>query len=534
MDKKTIGGFILLAIIIFTVFSFMGIYLVNDSMKNPQLAGDRFGPYIHFFSRIFPLPISEQESTSFQGLTMPRSQPDKILVYDITELSEQEQIQVKVVQGLMNREKPTLYLINSENTQFWLSQIDAEKELIYHLDYSEYVKIKYDINSVKQKYLAITLSGLYDAIPVTESDEFMYDLTSLSDEELNKMFLEVSTQANKDMISFRSGKIDNIDFIVKNKMLISPLAISDRSLFKLERVSVSEAKISQQIISQMNPDCAMVGYNINPGIAGEVEMMNFLSENGCFSVPVPNVPNLSFFSGLPKEDPSHETIESNIQLENKTYMVILMSDGDNIDLPYRRYDSFSQPHKTPLVWSISPFLNEFSPTMFNHYSSNLPQGDSFVVAPSGGGFGYPSKNKYLPAFIEHTDIFMNELNLEYIWLLDHPLRGYSPVLLDKFAQISKGMFMEYAIIRHYDNSIEFYGDTPAVFSAAFIEKKGDIAKSIILRTPQEKPAFLVIGVEMRYNSPQHIDSEIALLDPELYEVVSAPEFFDLVKQTNNL
>jgi len=44
------------------------------------------------------------------------------------------------------------------------------------------------------------------------------------------------------------------------------------------------------------------------------------------------------------------------------------------------------------------------------------------------------------------------------------------------------------------------------------------------------PTFLFIGVEMRYNTPQHIDSEVAKLDREQYEVVSIPYFMEMVKK----
>jgi hypothetical protein len=510
----------------------LSLYIVNDMFENPIYAGERFGPLVHVVARSFPIPLSEQESPAFQGLTNPRSQPTMIQIYDITDLSEEEQIQAKVVQGLMNRDKPTLYLIEHENEdQFWLSQIDAETEVVSKLDYSVYQTIKYDPDNVKQKYLAITLAGVHDAMPST-SEGSLYDLTNLSRTDLHNMMLETSEHTNKKMISFRSGKIDHIDFIVKNKIFLSPLALQSTTILPVDHKSSSESELIREIMSQMDPDCAMVGYNINAGIAGEVETMNFLSEFGCYSIPVPNVPNLSFFSGLPREQPSHSTIESDVQLDDKVYVVILMSDGDNLELPYKRYDSFEQEHENPLTWSITPFLNEFAPPIFNYYSSNLPESDAFVVAPSGGGFGYPSRNINLLAFVEHTDRLMNELDLQYIWLLDHPYRGYSPELLAKFADISNGLFMEYTILRNYEDAIEFYKDTPAVWSAAFVEKDGDIAQRIIQRTPQERPAFLVIGIEMRYNSPQHIDSEIARLDPDLYEVVSAQDFFRLVSQAS--
>ena len=210
-------------------------------------------------------------------------------------------------------------------------------------------------------------------------------------------------------------------------------------------------------------------------------------------------------------------------------MVIVLSDGDNLDLPYSTYGSFGQDHTTPLGWSLSPLLNEFAPIMFEHYSSHLAQGDAFVAAPSGGGFCYPSVNPHLPAFIEHTERTMRENRLRFLWLLDHPVRGYPKKLLGKVARFTTGIFMEYVILRPYHRSMEMYDGTPAVFSSGFVERDGRIAERIIARTPRKKPAFLFVGVEMRYNTPEHIDAEVSKLDPEEYEVVSVPRFFELVK-----
>ncbi|MBT3940595.1 hypothetical protein HOD83_00575 [Candidatus Woesearchaeota archaeon] len=531
--RKMLTGFLVMLITI-VILAGMVYFMVVDAMENPLHPGERFGPAVHVFSRVFPLTISAQESTSFQGLTGPRSQPDKILVYDVSRRSEEERIQARVAQGLLNRDKPTLYLLENPQDKFWLSQLDYESELVLKLDYSGYPRIKYDPTSTKQKYLAITLAGVHDAMPVTDGQDLLYDLTILSDNEIHNLMLETSNHTNKQLISFRSGRVDHIDFIVKNRMFLSPLALHGTTILPVSHKSESESKVIREIFSKMEPDCLMVGYNINSGIPGEVETINFLSQHGCSSIPIPRVPNLSFFSSLPRAEPTHTTEIQPIKLENKTYIVLLMSDGDNLDLPYKRYGSFGQEHTTPLTWSISPLINEFSPTMFDYYSSNLQQIDSFVVAPSGGGFVYPSKHRYLPAFIEHTDKFMQELNLDYIWLLDHPTRGYSPELLGKFAEISDGLFMEYVILRTYEQSIEMYNDTPAIFSAAFIEKEGNIAQRVVQRTPQRKPAFLVVSLEMRYNTPEHIDSEIARLDSELYEVVSAPDFFALLQQSNTL
>jgi len=559
-----------------------------------------------------------------------------------------EQIQARVIQGLMNREKPSLFLIASPKDEFWLSQLHSHETRISRitdLDDSTYPVIRYEPSSLLQTYLAITLSGVHDAIPVSvsedrsfetpplapedkrsipqldkgkESSQFLFDLTSLSEDDLHNLMLETSRKTSTSMISFRNTpNPEHIDLLVKHRIFLSPLTITGfNPLLAGTRKSLSEARLLKAIIHRMDPDFAMIGYNINPGIIGEYETIRYLSKHGGFSIPVPGVSNLSFFYGMnyrevsqlscdehssispfPTQGPQSTSFPQGSQStslthgsqstsfpqssqstslthgsqsnpsptpstngksapKHKTYIVILMSDGDNLDLPYSKFENFSQPHTTPLGWSLSPFLKEFAPLIYDYYMSNLQKNDCFVAAPSGGGFCYPSAHKYLPAFIEHTQRFMEESLIEYLWLLDHPLRGYSSKLLEKFSRICRGMFLEYVIIRPYSHSIRMYGGIPAVFSSGFVERDGVIAEKILQKTPQpqthfhgapqqmspflkthkrnskDAPSFLFIGVEMRYNTPRHIDSEIAKLDPDHYEAVSVPRFMELIRENH--
>lgn len=120
---------------------------------------------------------------------------------------------------------------------------------------------------------------------------------------------------------------------------------------------------------------------------------------------------------------------------------------------------------------------------------------------------------------------MQRSGLEYLWLLDHPFRGYWPEVVEQFASFTKGSFLECAIIRSYRQSIELHGGTPAIFSSAFFEDEDTIAACIRRRSCRHHPGFLFIGSEMRHTTPGHVDAEIAGLDPKEFEVLGIPVFF---------
>lgn len=527
-----------------------------------QLLGSVLGPIIHRIARTYPPELPNTITSSFSGLAGIRKPPDSFSVIDISGMDPEDQMRIRVIQGLMNRDRPALYVISNDHDRFWLKQIPGEQSRVKEADLPTFPSIRFRLHSLIQRYLTLTLCGINDAIPTTTKDDddadIIIDLSSLSDQEIVQRMIEVSNETSRSVISFRNSvDPEHVDITVRNKIFLSPLPLSN-TIPIIGRLFPKRSKVQaiQEIMSHLEPDSAMVGYNISSGVFGEYETISFLSRHGCFSIPVPGVSNLSFFASLPRYVPTkitllpskdavsrplssfmHADLTSNPSDQSdpvhddavkKTYIAIVLSDGDNLDLPYSRYDFFTQAHSTPLGWSISPFLNEFIPPLFKFYKRNLPPTDSFVCAPSGAGFCYPSKNANLPAFVDHTKNFMKQCGLEYLWMLDHPLWGYSPALLEMFAPFTKGMFLEYVIVRSYRQSMELHGGTPTIFSSMFIERDGNIASRIRKKAPKLTPGFLFVGAEMRYNSPEHIDVEVEKLDPGRFEVVPIPRFFDLL------
>jgi hypothetical protein len=81
-------------------------------------------------------------------------------------------------------------------------------------------------------------------------------------------------------------------------------------------------------------------------------------------------------------------------LENKLYVAIFISDGDNIQYVQhamrRIWDrSASVRGKAPLNWTIAPGLVDVAPGILNYYYSTATSNDCFVCGPSGMGYTMP-------------------------------------------------------------------------------------------------------------------------------------------------
>ena len=81
-------------------------------------------------------------------------------------------------------------------------------------------------------------------------------------------------------------------------------------------------------------------------------------------------------------------------VENKMYVALFVSDGDNIQYIQRYMRKYWQQQeksrgKACINWTISPALSEVSPDMLNYYYDHSTEKDCFVSGPSGFGYAMP-------------------------------------------------------------------------------------------------------------------------------------------------
>ena len=510
--------------------------------RQPEALGERFGPLAHL-PTLLGLGRGPRMGTGrpFPGFDGERSSPGTIEGHDIRSLSPEAELQARVCQGLRNREGPVVYLVQDEADEFWLEGLKGEQGVKVtrgEPDLAEkgLKRIGYDPGSLLQSHLALTLAGVHRGLPASGADEVDIDLRGLSREELLAQFRRVAGLTHPHLVSFSDNLVPPFaDLVVRYRVLSSPLALSGGpSLLPVKRRSSAERRVVDDIFELKGAGCATFGYNVNPEIAGEYETINYLSRRGSFSIPTPRVANLSFFCALPRptiaggkgKGKGKEANENSQGPQNKVYLTFAFSDGDNINISYRRYDHFGQPHTTPVAWSLSPLLFDLAPNLLAQYREGLQPGDTLVAGPSGAGFTYPSRNPEMRAYLDHTKRYLEACGLDHLWVLDLPWRGYHPDIMARYAGICKGILAEFANRRPYRSSIELHGDTPAVFSSAFIQRGDMIAEIVRRRTPRVYPVCLFFTLSAWHISPEELDREVAKLGTG-YEVVSLPRFFDL-------
>lgn len=114
------------------------------------------------------------------------------------------------------------------------------------------------------------------------------------------------------------------------------------------------------------------------------------------------------------------------KLENKIYIAIFLSDGDNVQYCQHRMSVIWGSHKRglmPLNWTVSPGLPDIGPQILNYYYDTATENDCFVSGPSGLGYAliYDAHNEKL--FLTDEALTDKYAELSNAYLIKTGMRG---------------------------------------------------------------------------------------------------------------
>jgi hypothetical protein len=115
-------------------------------------------------------------------------------------------------------------------------------------------------------------------------------------------------------------------------------------------------------------------------------------------------------------------------LQNKVYVALILSDGDNIQYMQHvlkmRWDS-STRGTLPIGWTVTPMAAEMDPMMFNFYWNTATTNDCLVSGPSGAGYTHMEKwgSVNLAGFAKLSDPYLQHSGLRIITIWDNVTTG---------------------------------------------------------------------------------------------------------------
>jgi len=358
------------------------------------------------------------------GLSWPKGQvlphfstPAKMLdAIDIRALTRDEQLTFSALVGHVNRRRPRIALLNrrsEEGRDTWFRTSTVDLQINEPFDesnkfdliarYAGEVRgvVMYDSErNSHMRNVAYTVAGLRKALPVTRNVYTLLeehgtalpviaDLTSLefstAIEAYEHLYQAYWPDCEKRFIVSARPEGRRGDFHHTRDLA----AACGAATVWLDCRDASQRELFGRFLADMPAGNAVVLGWYSTERSGVTTATRF----GIGTMPADHFMNASVFSGGQREirvPPAPERPA----LENKLYVTIFLSDGDNIQYTQhamrRIWDRASDVRgRMPLNWTIAPGLVDIAPGILNYYYSTATPNDCFVCGPSGMGYAMP-------------------------------------------------------------------------------------------------------------------------------------------------
>ncbi len=181
---------------------------------------------------------------------------------------------------------------------------------------------------------------------------------------------------------------------------------------------------TQRILAATPRGIPILGWFHSPTLTEENAFVQLASKYGKSVFGSESVPNLSVLTAYGRNEMrSPPAPPAAPPLQNKTYAVVAVPDGDNLDFVSGRMRTlWDEPQRGtfPIAWSLSPLLADLAPPYLDYYYSTATPDDRFVMGPSGAGYAYPDYfgSGDLSAYLQTTARYEDLTGMDVIWLLN--------------------------------------------------------------------------------------------------------------------
>ena len=319
-----------------------------------------------------------------------------------SKLSPEEKTMLLALQGIVNKKQPRIFLFEhgSEGKHKWPQLLNLSVKELNSQDYIQLVdKYKNELKGVilydrkkSDHYLnlASTVAGLEEALPVTSA---LNDL-------LKQQGIQLPVVADFTNLPYtRPTEIyeylyDNYWNRCTHRLLISlppqrgfvrDLGVAaGAAVIWLDPQKWAENTVLRKFFKAMKPGESL----ITGWFAEERSGIGLATEYGLSTIPSDFYENTTVYAGM-QQQIQYPEIPKMPALENKIYLSIYLSDGDNVQYCQHAMSELWDKKgrgTIPINWTISPGLVDFGPGLLNHYYRTATPNDFFASGPSGMGY----------------------------------------------------------------------------------------------------------------------------------------------------
>ena len=378
-------------------------------------------------------------------------------IVDLKGASSAEILFMRTLQGMVNREKAHLYLINSDHEyfgnadKFWIEEYERQGwvEIAGHLTIDEAtVKFASEVDGYvkateKEPWSihAATIFGILNNCVVAPDDVVM-KLESIGWHMLDDMcgrwtdavsaYSEMVEKHRDDLaypgIALLRPSENLWDFVIQQQIM--PMFTRPRHDTWEGVAKIMDSYPGKQIL---------YGYVSDDTVEEEIAVER-ASTTGKYLVPTSEVSNLSFHSAVSGNKPLKPVKKKRKKLPkldtSKVNVAIAITDGDNLQVPIMQYPIstfWNTPDRgaMPLGWSMGVSLSTLAPGIWEFYRSTIRPNDE-IVSIMGIAYVHASTLPEPAEYYKATFASMKDMGLTTLWSLDSSLTITDEPLWDVF------------------------------------------------------------------------------------------------------
>jgi hypothetical protein len=360
-------------------------------------------------------------------------------LYEINEatLNAEQRITFVTLEGLINRSKPRIYVQAParEGPYLWptvmhLKLFPVADPYMLLLKYRREIAglVIYDPALPDTINLATTIAGLKGGIVASPAEAAklstgVYNLPTLVDLRMNKFssadavyqytytnYWSLPGAEHRLLIGLPPGPSDLRDYAIATKATVVWLDAGNTA-------DPLQKTLLDSFYQSMNAGSSYVGW-----FPHEVSGVREASTYGIATFAADLAQNLTVLGAGSHMIFARPPIASYPPLQNKLYVSLFMSDGDNIQIDQHLLaQKWADPLRgsVPLGWTIDPALVDMAPAILNYYWRTASKNDELVAGPSGAGYIYPDRmsDAALTTYTQQSALYLHRAGLDIatIW-----------------------------------------------------------------------------------------------------------------------
>ena len=383
----------------------------------------------------------EEERVSYTSTDLFWRAPSRSMVIysiDTDNMTAQETEMIASLQGIVAKRSASIYIDSDDESERWLEYASEKYGFIV-----EKVSDPWQLVSMFGAYIGAGKYVLYNSHGDAETTMFDQTINYATTVSAAEGYLMIAASLEDEAIAAgltlgKDVRLSNTATIFseyKDKLTKKLLVHQSPTKWELRDYAIAAGamcfysdyydgtNIKDEILSWAEPNTPILGWTEN-----EVNFVESNSIHSKITVAADWSANLSLYSSFERDESvSPANYDDAVpQVQNKHYVAIVMSDGDNLQwmdngfATDKKYFGSEYRGEFPMTWTIAPGMFDLAPHIMDYLYENGTANDQFIAGPSG--IGYVNATHYnsssLAEYARITASYMKATGLDCVNLLD--------------------------------------------------------------------------------------------------------------------